>query len=133
MANKDPSPKTRFKKGQSGNKAGRTPIDPAVREIKKLTSEDLKALLALLFNATDDQLIQILRDENEPTLKKIVATALAKARKSGDMRQIDLILNRAVGKVKEEVDLMLTKPSILQRRNGDEVEFSNMPVAEDKS
>jgi hypothetical protein len=133
MANKNPSPKTRFKKGQSGNMDGRTPVDPEIRKIKKLTTDDLKAMLSLLFNARDHELTEILKNENEPTLKKVIATALARARKTGDMKQIDLILNRAIGKVKEEVDLALMKPSILVRRNGDEVEFNSAPEEEDKT
>lgn len=39
---------------------------------------------------------------------------------TGDIRQLDVLLDRLVGKVKDEVDINI-KPTIIKRRDGSEV------------
>lgn len=82
MANPNPSPKTRFKKGQSGNPKGRVKLP------------DIK-----------DALAKILAEEKDgyTALDAILAQLRAKASK-GDIRAAEALLDRAFGKPRQSID-----------------------------
>jgi len=46
MANPNPSPATRWKKGQSGNIKGKRPLSPELKAIQELQADELKAMMA---------------------------------------------------------------------------------------
>lgn len=129
MANKNPNPKTRWKKGQSGNPSGSVPYPPEIKRIHKFTADELKEMISVLLYATSAECEALAADPNAPKIKKIMATILLKAYEHGSMGQLDMVLNRVIGKVKDDVDVRVFKPSILVRRDGSEVAFVNEPKA----
>jgi alkylation response protein AidB-like acyl-CoA dehydrogenase len=82
MANPNPSPKTRFRKGQSGNPKGRVKL-PDIR----------------------DALAKILADEKDgyTALEATLMALRAKAVK-GDIRAAEALLDRAFGRPKQAID-----------------------------
>lgn len=121
--NKNPSPETRFKPGNPGG-PGQPKIDPEVKRIRKFTAQELEELITTLLALTDEERIAVLKDPKASTIKKCIASVLTKAGEQGNMSQLDMVLNRVIGKVKEKIEHEGLQPSILVRRNGDIVEFS---------
>ena len=93
-----------WKKGQSGNPLGGQLHDAEIRAIKKLTKEELKELGAIVLKNNLDELMKIQDDPNASVLKVLVASVCVKAIKKGDMYSLDVLLNRLIGKVKEEIE-----------------------------
>lgn len=106
-----------FKKGQSGNPGGMTKEQAKARH---LTKETLKDLLNTLAGATMDDLRMIMDKRDTTALTRMIISGILSADASGDWRQIELVLQRLVGKVKDEVDVNV-KPLTIKRRDGSEV------------
>lgn len=123
---------TRFKKGTTGNPSGRPTVPKEIRELKKVTAEGFAEMASTLLYATDEQIVALLKDPGAPMLKKIVARILEKTIETGSMAQMDQLLNRLIGKVQDHVKHTITRPSILVRRDGSEVVFTNKPVSEEE-
>jgi hypothetical protein len=80
---KVPPDHTKFKKGQSGNPKGRPKLP------------DLKELLAKVLGNAD----------NGTTSAEAILSALEQRARRGDVRAAELLLDRAYGKPKQDVDL----------------------------
>lgn len=108
-----------FKPGKSGNPGGLTK-DQA--KAKHLTRETLKDLMSTLNSATHEEMEEILGNPNTTALTLMFVKAYMVAAETGDMRQIEMILQRLVGKVKDEIDVTL-KPRVIRRPSGERVIF----------
>lgn len=104
-----------FKPGQSGNPSGRPKNPP---ELKDCTPLDIKLLIWKLWKLKRDELHAFIQDPNTTAGQLHVAAVLAKGIKEGDQQRLDYLLNRLVGKVKEEVEITQTKPFIVRHLNG---------------
>jgi hypothetical protein len=83
MANTNPSPKTRFSKGKSGNPKGR----PKMPDVK-------------------DALARVLAEEKDGlTALDVVFRALRLKATRGDVRAAEVLLDRAFGKSRQSVDV----------------------------
>lgn len=92
-----------FAKGVSGNPLGGKLHDPEIKAIKKLTKEELKEMGSLVLKNNLDALREIKDDPKASVLKVLVASVCIKAIAKGDMHSLDVLLNRLIGKVKEEI------------------------------
>jgi hypothetical protein len=104
MSNPNPSPKTRFKKGQVANPKGQK--GGMRSRLKKLTVETYREVIQMVVNGDVEALQMIIKDPTQPAIKVAVATSFATAIKKGDFQTIELILSRLIGKVP---DVILTK------------------------
>lgn len=84
------------------NPRGRPP-DALNAAMKKLTKEELQDIASVIIKGDIEQLKQITKDPKQTVLKVLVASVCIKAIQSGDMHALDILLNRLIGKVKEEV------------------------------
>jgi hypothetical protein len=113
--NKNPNPGTRFRKGQSGNKSGR-PKD-------LLTRDKVKQVVSKYLDLPSDQ-IKILIEENKiPALDMIIVKMIDKGMEYGDCGRWNGLLDRCVGRVKDELEVTTPKPYIIRRRDGTEIEM----------
>ncbi len=64
--------------------------------------------IEILISMTEQELIDINRNENSTVLEKVVASAILKSLKRGDLFSIETLLNRAYGKPKEKVEADIT-------------------------
>ena len=87
--------------GQSGNPAGRPRISEELRGIKTLKLDDVRAMCGKYARMTIEQLSAACDDPDTPVMELVVARSLQKAVVEGDMKQLNYVLDRAVGKVKE--------------------------------
>lgn len=122
------SKKTQFKKGESGNPAGKPALDPKIKALKKLTAVELEEMINGLLSANEDELNKIDSSASEPYIRRIMVRILQRTYETGSMQQLDMILNRLIGKVKEHIQHTIVQPKILVRRDGSEVVFSQKPA-----
>jgi hypothetical protein len=106
-----------FKKGSSGNPGGMTKEQSKVRHLSR---EQLKDLLNTLHSATHEDMERILGNPGTTALTMMVVKCYMTIIETGSIREFDVLLDRLVGKVKDEVDLNI-KPFIIKRRDGSEV------------
>ena len=102
MAGKPPD-HVKWKPGQSGNPSGRP------KGI--LTSDQVRALIGRFWGMTREQLHVVVQDQKSSMGEIMVASIMAKCAKDGDYTRLDGLLNRTIGKVKEQVEVT-SKPSL---------------------
>lgn len=111
-----------FKKGKSGNPLGGKLHDPEIKILKRLSKEELKEVGNLVLQ-NDMKALQAIGkpDSGASVLKMMVAAVAVRVVQKGDMQALDILLNRLIGKVKDEVEhtgpngapamVMLTMPA----------------------
>lgn len=105
---KVPPPKhTQFKKGKSGNPKGR-PKDQLGKVMRQLTAEEFAEIANLIIKGSIEDLRKIARDDKQTALKVMIAATAVKIISKGDMSSLDTLLNRLVGKVKDQVSMDVT-------------------------
>lgn len=98
-----PPEASRWKKGQSGNPLGAQLHNAEMRVIKNLTSKELVDIGNLVVKGNFKALQAIKDDENSTIIQMMVAAVCMKVMRTGDMGALDILLNRLVGKVKEQI------------------------------
>jgi hypothetical protein len=102
MAPKNPLPppeKFRWKKGQSGNPKGRQAKTPAEKKLANLTRAELVEVGTLVVKGDLRKIVEMSKADNVPVLQAMVAAVAVNVIKKGDMHQLDVLLNRLIGKV----------------------------------
>lgn len=111
-----PPEKNRWKKGVSGNPDGGRKHDPEIRKLKALTKKEIAEVGELILMGNFQELLRM-RDEvknlksEDSALKVMIAAVAMRVVSKGDMVALDTLLNRLVGKVKDEIDLSGTLTS----------------------
>lgn len=95
MGYKDPPRDKSWKPGQSGNESGRPK--------GLLTSDQIKAILRDLLKLNRQELQDVISDPKTNMIKLTIASVIAKAAKDGDYSRLEFLLNRGIGKVKDEL------------------------------
>lgn len=105
--NKNPSPKTRFKKGVSGNPEGSRLHDPVKRMLKQLGVTVYGEIIKKALTGTVDDLVAITKDKTGQysVVEVSVATALLTAMKKGDAETMEIFMSRIIGKIPEVIQL----------------------------
>ncbi len=92
-----------WKKGQSGNPEGGRKHDPVIKQFKALTKAELAEVGNLVVKSKLDDLKAVKDDPNASVLKVMLASIAVKVISKGDMHALDLLLNRLIGKVRDDV------------------------------
>lgn len=110
---KKPRPPHLWKKGQSGNPLGRAIEDPATRVIRNLTKSELVDVGNLVVKGDYEALKALAKAPKATVLQRMLASVAVKIIERGDMHSLDILLNRMVGRVKEEVALTSNIPQVV--------------------
>lgn len=88
--------------------------------IKELgySADDLKACFGELVFYTLNDLDEIINDESKPAITRIVAKAVKKSVKSGDMREIKDILEHSIGKPTQMNEHKIVEQTPIFKDNG---------------
>lgn len=105
-----PPKKYQFRKGRSGNPEGARKHDQVKKAIKKLTSEELKEVINGLIMGTSADLESDIKSKESPVLVKLVGNALLKASQSGDIKTLEALMDRVIGKVPTKLEQIGNAP-----------------------
>ena len=103
--NPHPGPGRRWKKGESGNVKGQPVLPEEYKVLRRMTKAELADVGNEILKGGIEQINVLLKDKKTPVLKLMVATIAAKIIKQGDMHAFDILMNRLVGKVKDEMQI----------------------------
>ena len=67
------------------------------------------------------QLKALVNAPDTPVIELMIASIIYKGLEYGDQQRLDFMLNRLIGRVKEQVEISTPKPTIIKRSNGEEV------------
>ena len=92
------------KDNQPANK-GRKKLPRDLAVANSLTKAKLEGLLNLHLWMTEKELEKVVKDAKTPMISKAIASIITKAIENGDDRRLTFILDRLIGKPKEEIDI----------------------------
>ncbi len=98
-----PPMETRWVKGIAPNPAGRPKDPPEMRRLKNLTKQELVDVGNIIVKGNMDDLKNIKGDPEASVLKTMIAAIAARVIRQGDMHALNVLLDRLIGKVKDEV------------------------------
>lgn len=93
-----------FEPGICPNPNGRPPITPEVKALRGLTHEHIKDVMDLLVDQEFEKLREMAKDTSLPALKLLYIRAVLRAVETGDLANIEIVLNRVLGKPKERIE-----------------------------
>lgn len=130
MVDKDPKDNLKpWAKGQSGNPNGRPKLTPEQRKLIKMSRQLVSKLLVELCHSTDAELQEMLADPNVPRVEKIFIECLVDP---DAIKSATFLLDRVVGKVKDELEVSTPKPTIIRMRDGEELIMGSKMDSEDE-
>jgi hypothetical protein len=122
MANKKPT-KTSFKKGQSGNPAGRPKMAPEMKALLDLTKSSYREIALKYLLMPRAEVKKIKASDDMSMLELAFLSCIGNVQKKGDYGTLDKMMDRVIGKVKDEVDLSINPHDelmqLIRKKNGD--------------
>jgi hypothetical protein len=92
-----------FKPGKPGG--GRPALPPEIKEARKLNQFEVEMSLSNHLRMNRAEISRVIKDPDSRMLDILVASIIAKAVQTGDAARLDFILNRTIGKVKEQIEI----------------------------
>jgi hypothetical protein len=83
---------------------GRPAVSPQIKAIKQLNATKLAEMLNEFINMDKEALIAKSKDPSTTVFELIICSILKNAYDKGDQQRINFILDRLVGKVKDQVE-----------------------------
>lgn len=90
--------------GQSGNPNGRPKTPDDLKKALRMTKIEFQELLVKYLSFSLADLKAANENANTTALDRIVISVITNAIKKGDQQRLDFLMNRIIGKVKEEID-----------------------------
>lgn len=115
MGGKGSGPKDKrhlWKKGQSGNPQGARLHDPVARAIKNLTKAELVEVGNLVIKNDIVELRKLVKSKDASVLKVWIANVCLRGIERGDVAALDVLLNRLIGRVKEDIAFTTNLPQV---------------------
>lgn len=92
-----------FQKGQSGNPEGARAHNQDLKKLRRLTREQVVEIGSLVLEKKVSELRRIARSKKAPSLQAWFAAVAYRAIMTGDATHYDRLLDRIIGKVKDEI------------------------------
>jgi hypothetical protein len=123
MPRKPPPEHTRFKPGQSGNISGRPKLPDDIVQARKVCQLELERIINRLIYLSASELKAVMASPETPMFEIMIASIIAQAAQKGDQMRLEFVLQRMIGKVKDQVELSTPKPFMISRRDGTTLEL----------
>ena len=92
-----------FAKGNKGG-PGRPKVSEIERRVRDATRKDIAEVWEQLNGLSEDQIKKIAKDSKQPALKVGMASGYLHWIKTGEFSKLDRILDRVIGKVKQNIE-----------------------------
>lgn len=132
MAKKPPPPEKRFKPGQSGNPGGRPKLPEDIKEARKLNQVELERIINKYLAMDREAVKTAISAPGTPMMELMVASIVAQAAQKGDHQRLDFVLNRLVGKVKEQIEVKNVTPFVIKHADGSQTVLGAKVEKEDE-
>lgn len=97
---------------EPGNKVakghGRPKTDSYLAEVKKLNRDEVERTMAELMKGDRSKIKAVIEDPGTPMMRLMVASLIQKAITTGDPAILNFLLDRTIGKVKENIEIDMT-------------------------
>lgn len=93
-----------FQPGQSGNINGRPSLPQELKKAMQMNRVDFQELLIKYLSYSPQELAVAQSSKDTKALDRIVIAVIINAINKGDQQRLDFLLNRIIGKVREQVD-----------------------------
>jgi hypothetical protein len=120
MPRKPPPEHTRFKPGQSGNPGGKVKVPEDIKEARKLNQVELERIINKYLAMSRDEVKAAIGAPSTPMMELMVASIVAQAAQKGDHQRLDFVLNRLVGKVKDQIEVKQVTPFVIRHTTGEQ-------------
>lgn len=94
-----------WKKGQSGNPAGRPRKLVSKLKLDGYKLTEINDTIQTMVSMTYDELKKVWDNPNSTILEKTIAAALRKSLNEGELSSVETLLNRVYGKPKEKMEV----------------------------
>lgn len=122
MANKIPT-KTSYKKGVSGNPNGRPKMDEDTKQLLNLTKSTYREIALKYLNMSKKETLELKENDEMSMLEWAFVKCILVIHKKGDYATLDKMMDRVIGKVKDEVDLTVNPHdelmALIRKKNAD--------------
>lgn len=121
-----------FKKGQSGNPAGKAKMPEELQKANKLSAKKFIEYVNRYINMDREEIKEDMKRPQATMLELLVGGMISRAVSQQDPVRANFILDRTIGKVidKMEIEIVVPKPTIIQRHDGSQVELGHQLLAE---
>lgn len=121
MAGRRPPKEHQFCVGKSGNPGGRPKTPDDVLKARKLTRLEFERTANRMLFYSKAELKAALDRPECSMVEAIVGSLIVKAVQAGDPVRLTMLLDRLIGKVKDEVEVAVPHPVVIRRLNGEEL------------
>lgn len=123
-----------FKPGDRGNPGGRPKLTADEKKLQKLTKPMVAKLLTETCGMTRTDMERAAQEPNTTAIKILFIKAVLDGLdpKGDAVKACEFILNRTVGKVKEEIEMHLPVPTIIEYPDGSQTLLGSKMENEDE-
>ena len=107
-----------FPPGVSGNPAGGPGLPQDVRDARKLNTAEVTRILTDLIEMSPEAYLAF---KPRTKLEDLVMSLMNKATEDGCPTRLNLLFDRIIGKVKDQLEVTTPTPFIVVRQSGDQV------------
>lgn len=109
----------RFKPGQSGNPKGPGRLPPEIKQARKLNRVWAAQQIATVFDGDRSAMRSVIKTQASK-IGEVIIAKLALLACRGNISATTFLFDRLIGKPTDHVEISTPKPTIIQRRNGDQ-------------
>ncbi len=119
-----------FKKGNPGG-PGRPKRPKDVVTAARLTKTEAQGLLVKFMQMDITQLEAMLKDKKRKVIEHMIGRIALMGIKNGDQARLNFMLDRIIGKVKDEIEHTVRKPTIIEKLDGGVIELGAEDVKDE--
>lgn len=94
-----------FPKGVSGNPKGKPALPPAVKELRRLTIQELNEVVGLTLRCSAEELIAMSKDDKATVIQRMAAALALDTIKRANTSAWNALLEQFRGKLKEKIEM----------------------------